>query len=193
MADFDGHDESVVLTFKSRKKKRSCTEREKEKIFRHSGEGMIPSISCNHIKGFCKAQDITPDDLVKCHADFYSKLDKVSQDAAIVALLDADNTKRVNDQRKKTRHMTIKYFLCSDGNKLQVCQSSFCSALWKNWDSFNTKEPGKKNCVKVAKKTDVLCVLEAVGVEERIKISYEALLCDATEDVAHSNSDVDSA
>ncbi|XP_059167180.1 uncharacterized protein LOC131949345 isoform X1 [Physella acuta] len=124
---------------------------------------------------------------------FYSKLDKVSQDDAIVALLDADTTKRVNDQRKKTRHMTIKYFLCSDGNKLQVCQSSFCSALWKNWYSFNTKEPGKKNCVKVAKKTDVLCVLETVGVEERIKISYVALLCDATEDVAHSNSDVDSS
>ncbi|XP_059159122.1 large ribosomal subunit protein uL29-like [Physella acuta] len=33
----------------------------------------------------------------------------------------------------------------------------------KNWDSFNTKEPRKKNCVKVAKNTDVLRVLEAVG------------------------------
>ena len=54
MADYDGLNESVVLTLKSRKRKKQCSSREKEKLFRHSSGGKIPSISCNHIKGFCK-------------------------------------------------------------------------------------------------------------------------------------------
>ena len=49
-------------------------------------------------------------------------------------MLDVDGIKRArakNDDRKKSRTMSIKYFLCSEGNKLQVCQASFCSALCK--------------------------------------------------------------
>ena len=55
MADLDGLDESVVSTLKSRKKnKKQCSAREKNKLFRHSSGGKIPTISCNPVSGYCK-------------------------------------------------------------------------------------------------------------------------------------------
>ena len=54
MADLDGLDESVVSTLKSRKKKKQCSAREKNKLFRYSSGGKIPTISFNHVSGYCK-------------------------------------------------------------------------------------------------------------------------------------------
>ncbi|XP_065661493.1 uncharacterized protein LOC136084735 [Hydra vulgaris] len=134
MADLDGLDESVVSTLKSREKKKQCSAREKNKLFRHSSGGKIPTISCNHVSGYCKARDITKDNLLKHHTEFYSIANKVSQDATILSMPNIISVKRVRvkyNNRIKLRNMSIEYFLCCEGIKVRVCQASFCSVLCK--------------------------------------------------------------
>ncbi|XP_065641134.1 uncharacterized protein LOC136073391 [Hydra vulgaris] len=151
MADLDGLDESVVLPLKSRKRKKQCSAREKKKLFRHLSGGKIPSISCNHVSGYCKARDKTQDILLKHHTEFYSI---ASQDAIISSMLNIINVKRVRvkyNNRKKLRTMSIKYFLCCEGIKVRVCQASFCSVLSikpdrvlriaRHWNEHGTTRP----------------------------------------------------
>ena len=81
-----------------------------------------------------QARDITKNNLLKHHTEFYSIANKVSQDATILSMLNINSVKRVRvkyNNRIKLRNMSIEYFLCCEGIKVQVCQASFCSVLCK--------------------------------------------------------------
>ena len=85
--------------------------------------------------------------------------------------------------------------LLISSDRLEVAASSYHSEptihsllkKGKNWDSFKPQVLAFKNCVKVAKKNDVIRLLAAAGVDDGVRSFYEALLSNAIEDAANSD------
>lgn len=139
MEQFDELEERVMLSPVGRKRKRDLNnnKRAREKKFRHSGGGTIPSVNCKHenVVNVCLANRLSSDDIAHCNNQLYAVHDKVKQDATLLSYLDIEKPRRIrvpDNARKCNRGMTVRYFLLNkEKEKIQVCRATFCSVLGK--------------------------------------------------------------
>lgn len=136
MNSFDGIEEPVSLSCIGRKKPRfpGLSERELAKRARHSGEGNVPTVNCQHNgTKTCFALSLSETDLKHFSNIFYLSNDKVKQDASLLNYMNITYAKRarVNDAlRKKMRDVSVKYSaLKNDNTTVPICKASFLSIL----------------------------------------------------------------
>ena len=69
----------------------------------------------------------------------------------------------------------------------EFCYHSLLKRGKKQWETFKPALAPKVNCVKEAKKADVLKLLEELGASETVRTFYENALADAGDDVGRQD------